>query len=59
MGIVPGSYGIAYVVFIFMLLTASTFCDTVGEETVYLSNGFDVTGGFFYLYFCPSRNLAG
>lgn len=58
MGIVPGSYGVAYVVFIFMLLTDSTFCDTVGEETVYLLNGFDVKW-FFYLYFCPSRNLAG
>lgn len=51
MVIVPVSYGIAYVVFIFMLLTSSTLCDTVGEETVYLLNGFDVK--WFLLVFLP------
>lgn len=51
MVIVHVSYGIAYVVFIFMLLTASTLCDTVGEETVYLLNGFDVK--WFLLVFLP------
>lgn len=49
--IVTVSYGIAYVVFIFMLLTASTMCDTVGEETVYLLNVFDVK--WFLLVFLP------
>lgn len=51
MVIVTVSYGIAYVVFIFMLLTASTLCDTVSEETVYLLNGFDVK--WFLLVFLP------
>lgn len=42
MVILPVSFGIANVFLIFELLTATTLCGTVGEETVYVLNGFDV-----------------
>lgn len=52
MVIVPVSYGIAYVVFIFMLLTASTLCGVAQlVKRVYLLNGFDVK--WFLLVFLP------